>query len=251
MSFILGILVCGAALAIVLTHGGSPMLLFDARALMLVTVGSLGMMFVISPFKVLCKHVRTVVGIITNHDNVQKLIPQIMELVSVARKNGVLALEGREGKVDNVILKKGLILISSSADRESIGSILEEQAGFFKQEEKEALEFVERLEIMSPVIGMLGTLLEIVQMLFAYKGPQTFAPGVARALLPFVYGAIIAYLIIMPLASRIKSGSGKLAQLRELAIMGVMAIQAGEPPYIVEERLNVFTGGKSVRDRRE
>lgn len=93
-------------------------------------------------------------------------------------------------------------------------------------------------------IGMAGTLLEIVQMLYTYTGPQKLAFGIARSLLPVVYGAIISYLVFLPLASRVRVGAEKQRVVRELSIEGVLAIHAGEPSQIVEERLSVFISGR-------
>jgi chemotaxis protein MotA len=241
MSFIMGILICAAGFAMIVFGGVNPARLLDYKALVLAVAGTLGIMFVISPLPAILQNISTVAKTLRKRVSSQKLILQIMELVQMARHDGILALEGCEAGITDAILKKGLILVAGSADRETIKSILLKDAEKNAEEEKSAQEFIEHVAMMSPVIGMIGTLVEIVQMLYTYKGPTMLAPGIAKALLPVVYSAIIAYLIIMPLASRVKSGSDKLKRQRELAIEGVLAIQAGEPQHIAEERLLIYS----------
>lgn len=242
MSFIIGLVLCVAALVIVVT-GGNPARLFDYKALLFVLAGTAGIILITSPMASFLKDLRCAVGTLRRSVKPDRLIEQIMELVQTARHEGVLALEGYEDKLKDPILKKGLVLITGSADRETIESILLTDAQYAAGLEKSAQDFIERIAVMSPGIGMIGTLVEIVQMLYTYKGPQTLAPGIANALLPVVYAGIISYLVLMPLASRVKGGSDRQKLQRELAIQGVLAIQSGEPPHIVEQRLLRFAGG--------
>lgn len=240
MSFILGILLCCAALVIIIMGGSSPAKLLDCNALLLIVGGMAGIMFITCPMATLRQNLSTAAEAFHKRVNTRKLIEQIMELVGTARREGILALEGCEGNVKEAILKKGLVLISNSADRETIENILQSDAKNMCEKEKSAQEFIERIAVMLPGIGMIGTLVEIVQMLYTYKGPQILAPGIAKALIPVIYGGAVAYLILMPLASRIKSCSDRLKRQRELEIQGVLAIQAGEPPHIAEERLSIY-----------
>ncbi|MFO7160007.1 MAG: MotA/TolQ/ExbB proton channel family protein [[Clostridium] cellulosi] len=247
MSFIMGLALCAAAVLIIVIGGGDPLKLVDYKALAFVLIGITGLIIITSPMKSFIKHLECLKQTLKKGESPDKLIEQIVWLVQTARREGVLALENCEDEVKDPILKKGLVLITGSADRETIESILESDALYYAEREKSVQEFIERISMMSPGIGMIGTLVEIVQMLYTYKGPQTLAPGIAKALIPVVYSGIIAYLLLMPLASRIKSGSERRKQHRELAIQGVLAIQSGEPPSIVEQRLSRFVGG-AVKD---
>lgn len=240
MSFVLGILLCCAALLFIVMGGGSPAKLLDCNAVLLIAGGMMGVMFIVNPVATLRQNLNAAAKALHKKVNTKKLIEQIMKLVETARREGILALEGCEDNVKEEILKKGLILISNSADRETIENVLQSDAKDMCEKEKAAQEFVERIAVMLPGIGMIGTLVEIVQMLYTYKGPQMLAPGIAKALIPVIYGGAVAYLILMPLASRVKSGSDRLKRQRELEIQGVLAIQAGEPPHIAEERLSIY-----------
>lgn len=245
MSFILGLVLCAAALTVIVLSGGSASRLLDYQALLFVLAGIMSLILITSPLNSFIKVIRCAAGTLRRGIKPDKLIEQITDLVQTARHEGILALEGCEDKVNDPILKKGLILITGSADRETIESILTNDVQYSSDLEKSAQDFIERIAMMSPGIGMIGTLVEIVQMLYTYKGPQTLAPGIAQALLPVVYSGIIAYLILMPLASRVKSSSERKKLQRELSIQGVLAIQSGEPPHIVEQRLSRYASGNA------
>lgn len=247
MSFILGLVLCAAALAVIVMDGGSPSILLDYRALLFVLAGITGLILITSPMASFLKVMRCAAGTLRRGVKPEQLITQIMRLVQTARREGILALEACEVEVNDPILKKGLSLITGSADRETIESILVSDARYSSALEKSAQDFIERIAMMSPGIGMIGTLVEIVQMLYTYKGPQTLAPGIANALLPVVYAGLIAYLILLPLVSRVKAGSDRRKLQRELSIQGILAIQAGEPPHIVEQRLSRFANGTVVK----
>lgn len=247
MSFIIGLVLCAAALTAIVLGGGNTANLLDGKALLFVVIGTAGLISITSPMNLIPKTIHNAAEALHKGQKPDRLIAQIMELVQTARRSGVLALEGSENDVSDPIIKKGLILITGSADRETIKNVLASDAKYMTDVEKSAQEFIERIAGMSLGAGMIGTLIEIVQMLYAYKGPQTLAPGIAKALLPVVYSGILAYLVLMPLASRVKSGSDRQKLGRELSIQGVLAIQSGEPPYIVEQRLSRFAGVKSEK----
>lgn len=244
MSFVLGLAVCAAALALIILSGVDPSMLFSWKALVFVAAGIIGLTLITSPLTSLFKQFAWAAKTIRRPADPGVLIDKIMELVRLARKDGILALESKEAEVADPYLKKGLALITGSADRESIESILSDDSAFESSMEKSSHDFVEKIAVMTPVIGMLGTLVEIVQMFYTYKGPSTLAPGIANALLPAVYSGLIAYLFIMPLVSRIKSGAQKHRLQRELAIKGVLAIQSGETPFIVRESLSRYAVGR-------
>jgi len=240
MSFVLGIILCSLAIFMVAIRGGNPAMLFDYNALLLVVCGTFASMLITMPFAAIKDHIRAIKGALRTGTKPKKLTGEILELARVARREGVLALEGREKTVHNHLLRQGLILMFSAADHQIVRSILENEAQCTTRRECSAAEYFERIAIFAPGIGMVGTLIEIVQMLFKYNGPNTLAPQIASSLLPVVYGTLLAYLVLLPLSARIRAGSERHALLRGLCIEGVLAIQAGEPLHIVEERLKVF-----------
>lgn len=246
MSLILGVLVACSGVALIFLSGGSVGSLLSYKAIAFVLIGIIAVTLITSPGSSLFKRFARVAKTLRKPTKSEILIEKILTLVQTARREGILSLENQENTVSDSYVKKGLELITGSCERETIHEILQKDSDFESSEEKLAQDFIERIAILSPGIGMLGTLVEIVQMLYTYKGPETLAPGIANALLPVVYSGLIAYLILMPLVSRIKVGAEKHRLQRDLAIQGILAIQSGEPPYIVKARLQRYTSKKST-----
>jgi chemotaxis protein MotA len=244
MSFLLGLLLCAAAFAFYLFGGADAARLLDTKALLFVTAGTIGAAFITSPMQTLLRDLSCIAQLLGKKKKPEQMIAQIVTLVKTARREGILSLEGLESGISDPILKKGIVLLTGSADRDTVEDILVKDSQYFSAIERSAQEFVERIAFLSPGIGMIATLVELAQMLYTYKGPETLAPGVANALIPVVYAGLIAYLILFPLSSRVKAGSERRRQRRELAIQGVLAIQAGEPPFVVEQRLLRFADGR-------
>jgi chemotaxis protein MotA len=240
MSFILGLLLSTVIIIFVALRGTDPAMLLNINALILVFGGTLASVFVICPFSHLKDQLKTLLLIFKPPPKEEELTEEIIELSRIARKEGVLSLEKYEKKIKDYILKRGLSLISYSADRDTVKGILEKESGHISRQEKSVQETLERLALFAPGIGMVGTLIQIAQIFFGFKTPQLLAPAIAQAILPVVYGAALTYFIIMPLTARLKAKAEKLKTLRELSAEGVLAIQAGEPPQIVRQRLEIF-----------
>ena len=244
MSFLIGLTLGAAAVALLALRGGSPAVLLDPKAAAFVLAGMLAALFVTFPFSALRAQLRTIFRLLRPAGKPRELIETIGGLAQTARRGGVLALEGSEKKIGDPMLKKGLLLIASSVDQSALRSILEKESELIARREKASQEFFERLAALTVGIGVAGSLLEAALLLTRYTGPQKLAGAAAQALLPAVYAALVAYLVLLPLAARVRLGAARQQELRELSIEGVLAIQAGEPSQVVEERLGAFLTGE-------
>jgi chemotaxis protein MotA len=98
----------------------------------------------------------------------------------------------------------------------------------------------ESLSVYAPAFGMIGTLVGLVRMLGKLHDPSTVGPALALALLTTLYGAVLAYLVFLPIAGKLRVKNEDEVMVREMMIEGVLSIQAGENPRIVEEKLRSF-----------
>lgn len=240
MSFLFGLVLSGFVFVVLALRGGNTAMLLDPVALILVFGGTLGSLLIITPISSLTYKIIIIKKTLGASEKPEKLLKEIMIIAQSARKKGLLSLESMESEIKNATLKKGINLILDSADAITIRSVLEKESSYISEKEKSAQELIERLAVFAPGIGMVGTLVQIVIMLGAYKNAETIAPQIAHSLLPVVYGAVLSYLLLFPLSARIKIGAEKKRAIRELSIEGVLAIQAGEPPFLVEQRLEVY-----------
>lgn len=172
--------------------------------------------------------------------NEGEIIKKIIELSNVARKEGLLALEEATEAIDDDFLKKGIMLVVDGTDPELVRNILETELIFIQGRHKDVRGFWDKLGELSPAWGMIGTLVGLVNMLQKLDDPSTIGPSMAIALLTTMYGSMIANLIAIPFANKLGLKSTAEVLLKEVMIEGLLSIQAGENPRVIEEKLKAF-----------
>lgn len=167
-------------------------------------------------------------------------IKTIIDLSNVARKEGLLALEEAAGNVDDDFLKKGILLIVDGTDPELVRGILETELTCIGERHKKTAGFWDQLGAMGPAWGMIGTLIGLVNMLKNMSDPSSIGPQMAVALITTFYGSVLANWICAPVANKLKANSATEYMLKEIMIEGILSIQAGENPRVIEEKLKSF-----------
>ena len=167
-------------------------------------------------------------------------IHKIIDLANVARKEGLLQLEEAASDIDDDFLKKGIMLIVDGTDQELVSSILETELDCIEQRHSKIYSFWDNLAAMGPAWGMIGTLLGLVNMLKNLSDTASIGPNMAVALLTTLYGSLIANWICVPISNKLKLQNNDEYQLREIIIEGLLSIQAGENPRVIEEKLKSF-----------
>ena len=172
--------------------------------------------------------------------SVNNIIVDIIELANVARKEGLLSLEEYGSKLDDEFLKKGIMLIVDGTDPELVRNILETELVFLEERHGEGQGMLEAMGAYAPAFGMIGTLIGLVNMLKDLDDPDTIGPSMAVALITTFYGSFLANVLFLPLAQKLKIRSKSEVLVKELMIEGLLSIQAGENPRIIEEKLKTF-----------
>lgn len=173
-------------------------------------------------------------------DDPAALISQLVEFAVKARRDGILSLESAEDEVNDEFLKKGIRLAVDGTEPEVIKSILETELEYMGARHKLGINMLGSIEAYGPAMGMIGTLVGLVAMLQSMEDPSSIGPAMAVALLTTLYGAMMANLFAGPYKIKIEQRSGQEQLLREIMIGGIMAIQAGDNPRIVEQKLNAY-----------
>ncbi len=168
------------------------------------------------------------------------IIQKIIELSNVARKEGLLSLEEAAADLDDPFLKKGILLIVDGTDPELVRSIMETELISIEGRHKEKIGFWENLGAMGPAWGMIGTLLGLVNMLYDMGDPDNIGPSMAVALITTLYGSLLANWFCAPITSKLKSNNDSEMMIKEIMIEGLLSIQAGENPRVIEEKLKSF-----------
>jgi len=182
---------------------------------------------------------------VPNNDTVGT-IRQIIELSNVARKEGLLALEESANNLDEPFMKKGILLIVDGTDPELVRGILEAELVNTDSRHQKNVGFWKQVGAMGPAWGMIGTLIGLVLMLMNMD-PDKIGPNMAVALITTYYGSVLANWISAPIATKLGSLNDEEIQLKEIMIEGLLSIQAGENPRVIEEKLKSFIA-PSMRD---
>lgn len=176
--------------------------------------------------------------------NSVEIIQKIIELSNVARKEGLLSLEEAASDVNDEFLKKGILLIVDGTDPELVRGILETELDSVEGRHKANQKFWENLGSMGPAWGMIGTLIGLVNMLQNMSDAAAIGPAMAVALLTTLYGSLLSNWICTPINTKLSQNHGDEAMVKTIMIEGLLSIQAGENPRVIEEKLKSFLAPK-------
>ena len=176
-----------------------------------------------------------------------QVIHTIIDLSNVARKEGLLALEEAASGIEEPFLKKGIMLVVDGTDPDLVRGILETDLVCLEDRHKKVIGFWEKWAEMGPAWGMIGTLIGLINMLYNMEDSSSIGPSMATALVTTFYGSLIANWICTPIANKLKTNNEKEVMMKEVTIEGLLSIQAGENPRVIEEKLKSFLS-PSARD---
>ena len=176
--------------------------------------------------------------------NTSDMIRKIIDLSNVARKEGLLSLEEAAAELDEPFLKKGILLIVDGTDPDLVRAIMETELVSVEGRHKNLINFWDVLGAMGPAWGMVGTLIGLVDMLNNMSDASSIGPSMAVALITTLYGSVLANWICTPVSNKLKADNGAEMILKEVMIEGLLSIQAGENPRVIEEKLKSFLAPK-------
>ncbi len=169
-----------------------------------------------------------------------EVISNIINLSNISRKEGLLALEEATHDMDDEFLKKGINLVVDGTDPDLVRGILETDLINLEARHKKVIGFWEKWAELGPAWGMIGTLIGLVNMLKNLTDSSSIGPNMAVALLTTLYGSLIANWLAGPTAAKLKVNNDMEIMMREITVEGLLSIQAGENPRVIEEKLKSF-----------
>ncbi|MEZ5973435.1 MAG: motility protein A [Planctomycetota bacterium] len=167
-------------------------------------------------------------------------IERIVTYANLARKEGLLALESKLQSVDDSFFAKGIQLVIDGFGADTVRDIMELEAEWEKQRHETGRKIMDQMGAFAPAFGMIGTLVGLVQMLQDLSDPSSIGVGMATALLTTLYGAVGANMVFIPVAGKLEMVAKQSGLLRALMIEGIVAIQSGEKPQLIKEKLKGF-----------
>lgn len=168
------------------------------------------------------------------------MITNIINLSNVARKEGLLALEEAASEIEDDFLKKGIMLVVDGTDPELVRGIMETDLTCTEDRHKQVISFWEKWAELGPAWGMIGTLIGLINMLKKLDDPSSIGPNMAVALLTTLYGSLIANWLCNPTATKLKLNNANEMIIKQIIVEGLLSIQAGENPHVIEEKLKTF-----------
>ncbi len=179
------------------------------------------------------------------------MIEEIQKLAETARRESVFALE--KVPVEDKFLKKAVTLAADNRPPDVITSILNLEIAAMEERHAKGIEILEGIGADGPAMGMIGTLIGLVQMLQNMSDPSAIGPAMAVALLTTFYGAVIANVFSIPVAAKLKQRSKQESTKMNIVVAGVLGIVAGENPRVIREKLDSFLPPKDrlVEEKKE
>ncbi len=222
-------------------EGGSLSILFQGAAFLIVFGGTLGAVMVQCPSKVFVMAIKMgrwafVTPPMSGRDSIRQLI----SLSAFARKEGLLALEGRLKSISDPFLKKGLQLVVDGNSAEKIRETLDVDIHAWEQLRWQAARVWEAAAGYSPTIGIIGAVLGLMHVMQNLSDPSKLGAGIAVAFVATIYGVAFANLLFLPVANKLKSIIMEQTQLKELVVDGLMGIANGDNPRQIDIKLQSY-----------
>jgi chemotaxis protein MotA len=218
---------------------------YDFDSILIVFGGTIAGVLINYPLSQIKDVIRTTkIAFSKNSINPRSVINTLVSFAEKARREGLLALEEEVQRLDEPFLQKGIQLIVDGTDPELVRNILETELSFLEERHSSGQAIFETGAALAPAFGMVGTLIGLIQMLQALDDPTALGPGMAVALVTTFYGSILANLFFTPIAGKLKIKSSEEIMMKEVMVEGMLSIQAGENPRIVEEKLKAFLSPK-------
>jgi chemotaxis protein MotA len=230
----------GFGLLLASIRAGSPLsAFFDAPSLAIVLGGTLAATLIMQR----ASHVRGAFAVARNAfldrtPPIERLVPSILRLASRARKEGLMALESE--RIEDPFLARGVRLGVDGLSPELIHAALSSELAALRQRHDRGQKIFRFLSTTAPALGMVGTLIGLVQMLRNLDDPAAIGPGMAVALLTTFYGAVLSFLVFGPIAEKLAARSHEEVHRKQLAIAGVDSILRGESTLVIQSRLEAY-----------
>jgi chemotaxis protein MotA len=222
-------------------EGTPPMAFFNIPSMLVVFGGTLGVTMAsttMENFKKLPKLYKTAMS--PPELDFRGRVDKLVEFAERARREGLLALEDEIEEIDDEYTRKGLQLVVDGTDPDLVREILENEIDGMAQRHHHGADIFEKGAGFGPTLGILGTVCSLVHVLQNLSNPDTLGPAISGAFIATLYGVGSANVVYYPVANKLKALSSEEVELRTLTLEGILAIQAGDNPRVVEDKLIAF-----------
>ena len=243
---LIGIIVAFGLVIVSILMGGDAGWFINSPSLMIVFGGTMGATLLAYPLA-------EVLSVITVAKNVfmhktqsaGELIPLIAGFAKKARQEGILSFESQLSEIEDPFLVKGIQMAIDGMESSAIEDVMTTEIMYIDERHRLGSEIFSTMGAFAPAVGMLGTIIGLVQMLMQMEDPSQIGAPMAVALLTTFYGTLLANLLFLPVAGKLKTRSRQEILLKQMVLEGVISIQSGDNHRIVEQKLKAFISPKA------
>jgi len=252
LATIIGVFAGVTLIVVTILTQGNPKVFFNVGAILVVFGGTIAATLINYPLK----QILSVMGVVKNAfmhkaPDPTDTIKNIVKFAELARREGILALEDKMNETDDEFLSQGLQLAVDGTEPELMRTIMGTEISYLQERHEMGHGIFSSMGAYAPAFGMIGTLIGLVLMLATMTDPSTIGPSMAIALITTFYGAVLANLLFLPIAGKLKTRSKQEVMVKELVMEGVLSIQSGDNPRIVEQKLISFMPPKFRTELKE
>jgi chemotaxis protein MotA len=231
----------GAIVAGNIVEGGTTAHLVQIASALIVFGGTAGAVMLSYPPSDLRSAIAAL-KVIFRHERAQPdgIIEDSVSILVQARRSGLVAMQPQIAKIDNLFLRKGLMLVVDGMPPKMIKDILEQEIASYEKKMRRASKVFEAAGGYAPTIGILGAVLGLIQVMSNVAEPSKIGAGISVAFVATIYGVGSANLVFFPFAKRILSRMNEQIFLMELALEGTLGVESGINPFFLKTKLNAF-----------
>ena len=238
---IIGLVVGVGFIIFGILSGGSLALFVDLPSALIVGGGTMGATLVNYPLGEVLGVIKVVKkAFLHTEESPIGVIDTLVSFAETARREGILSLEQKALTLEDEFLKKGIGLAVDGTEPEYIKEIMNTEIEYISERHRVGAGIFDTMGAFAPAFGMIGTLIGLINMLAKMDDPSSIGPAMSIALITTLYGAFAANLVFIPIAGKLKTRSADEVLLKELCVEGIMSIQSGDNPRIVEGKLKAF-----------
>ena len=238
---LIGILVSFGLVIVSILAGGDGSWFLNAPSLMIVGGGTMGATLLAYPLSDVLSVFKVAKNVFMHKSQVvSELIPLISEFAKKARQEGILSFESQLADIEDPFLVQGMQMAIDGMESSAIEDVMTTEIIYLEERHRLGSEIFSTMGTFAPAVGMLGTIIGLVQMLMQMEDPSQIGAPMAVALLTTFYGTLVANLVFLPIAGKLKTRSKQEVLVKQLVLEGVISIQSGDNHRVVEQKLKAF-----------
>lgn len=231
----------GAIIGGQVLEGGHVSAIIQPTAAIIIAGGTIGATFVSFPISCLIQAAKDMKKAFlpakTNHETI---IKDIIGYAAKARKNGLISLEQESQNIKDVFIKKGISLVVDGIDPQKLRDTMETELAAYEEHNKLSVEVFEAAGGYAPTIGIIGAVLGLIHVMENLSDSSKLGAGIAVAFVATIYGLMTANLVCLPMGTKLKQRLKEEILIKQMIIEGLIAIQNGENPHFIEQRLRSY-----------